>query len=72
MTAADLPVGTIITAYFEEKTHKEGAAKSKVNYIIGIMFHTWDGHPVKQESKRMYLCHKGTWPDQPVILRRGQ
>lgn len=56
MTAMDLPIGTDITAFFETDVRKDGNASVKENSIIGIMFHSWDGHPVKQPSKKMYSC----------------
>ena len=58
MAALDLPVGTGVTAFFERRSHKDGNTKVNENYIIGIMFHSWDGHPVKQQSKKMYPCHE--------------
>jgi len=57
MTALDLPIGTDITAYFETVS-KDGNPVEKENLIIGIMFHSWNGHPVRQQSKKMYLCSR--------------
>jgi hypothetical protein len=57
MTAVDLPIGTDVTAFFEPKTQKDSGKKVKENSIIGIMFHSWDGHPVKQQAKKMYPCY---------------
>ena len=55
MTALDLPIGTDVTAYFEKNVKKDKSSSGE-NLIIGIMFHTWDGHPVRQTAKKMYLC----------------
>jgi hypothetical protein len=56
MTALDLPVGTDVTVFFDTNVHTDGIKSVKENSIIGIMFHSWDGHPVKQPSKKMYSC----------------
>ena len=56
MTALDLPIGTDVTAFFEANARKGGNPPAKENLIIGVMFHSWNGHPVKQPSKKMYLC----------------
>ena len=56
MTALDLPIGTDVTVFFETNVHKDGSTPVKENLIIGIMFHSWDGHPVGQASKKMYSC----------------
>jgi hypothetical protein len=58
MSAADLPIGTDVTVFFETKVRKDGDTSVKENSIVGIMFHSWDGHPVRQASKKMYLCSK--------------
>lgn len=50
MSALDLPVGSDITAFFI------ASGQEKPNSIIGIMFHSWNGHPVKPAARKMYLC----------------
>jgi len=56
MTASDLPIGTDVTVFFEKNMLKDGSSSTRENLIIGIMFHSWDGHPVRQTAKKMYLC----------------
>lgn len=56
MTAKDIPVGTYVTVYFKTATPRNGKSSETENLIIGIMFHSWDGHRVKENSKKMYLC----------------
>ena len=56
MTALDLPIGTDVSVFFVTSVRKEGNTAVKDNLIIGIMFHSWDGHPVAQPSKKMYSC----------------
>lgn len=56
MTALDLPIGTDVTVFFVANARKDKDASVKEPVIIGIMFHSWDGHPVKQALKKMYLC----------------
>ncbi len=60
MTALDLPIGTYVTVFFETSVRKNGNTSVKENSIIGVMFHSWDGHPVKQTAKKTYLCSKPT------------
>ena len=61
MTALDLPVGTDLTVYFQPTPRKEGNTSGKENLIIGIMFHSWEGHPVKPAKKGMYPCATVSW-----------
>jgi hypothetical protein len=56
MTALDLPIGTDVTVFFDKTVHTDGNTSVKENSIIGIMFHSWNGHPIKQTAKKMYLC----------------
>ncbi len=56
MTALDIPIGTDMTAYFQPNARKDAGNSVTENLIVGIMFHSWDGHPVKQQSKKMYSC----------------
>ncbi len=56
MAAIDLPVGTDVTVFFEKNVQKGGSSSTKENLIIGIMFHSWDGHAVRQTAKKMYQC----------------
>lgn len=56
MRALDIPIGTDISAFFETNVRRDGNTSAKENSIIGIMFHSWDGRPVRQQSKKMYLC----------------
>ncbi len=56
MTAPDIPIGTDITAFFQPNARKGAGLSGKDNSIIGIMFHSWNGHPVKQQAKKMYSC----------------
>jgi hypothetical protein len=58
MAAMDLPIGTNVTVFFQTNVRKDGNAVVKENSIIGLMFHSWDGHPVRQTSKKMYLCSR--------------
>jgi hypothetical protein len=60
MTAPDLPIGTYVTVFFETNVRKNGNTSVKENSIIGIMFHSWDGHPVKQTAKKTYFCSRPT------------
>jgi hypothetical protein len=60
MTAIDLPIGTYVTVFLETNVHKNGSTSVKEHSIVGIMFHSWDGHPVKPTAKKMYLCSKPT------------
>jgi len=53
MTALDLPIGTGVSVFFVTSVRKEGDTVVKENSIIGIMFHSWDGHPVAQPSKKI-------------------
>ena len=55
MTASDLAIGTEVTAFFEPKTHKDGGTKVNENFIIGMIFRSWGGHPLKEPTK-MYPC----------------
>ena len=57
MTALDVPIGTDVTAYFQT-VRKEGNSSKKENSILAVMFHSWNGHPVRQQSKKMYLCSR--------------
>lgn len=61
MTALDLPIGTDVTVYFQPTPRKEGSTSVKENLIIGIMFHSWEGHPVKPAKKGMYPCAAVSW-----------
>ena len=56
MTALDLPIGTDVTVFFKKNAKRDANSSTKENLIIGIMFHSWDGHPVRQTAKKMYLC----------------
>ena len=56
MSALDLPIGTDVTVFFEKNVKRDENSSTKANLIIGIMFHSWDGHPVRQTAKKMYLC----------------
>lgn len=58
MTALDVPIGTDVTAFFETIVRNDGNFPAKENLIIGLMFHSWDRHPVKQTSQKMYLCSR--------------
>lgn len=58
MTALDLPVGTDVTAFFVTSVPEDKNSSEKENSIIGIMFHSWNGRPVKPQSKKMYLCSR--------------
>ena len=60
MTALDLPIDTYVTVFFEANVRKNGNTSVKENSIIGIMFHSWAGHPIKQTARKMYLCSRPT------------
>jgi hypothetical protein len=56
MTASDLPVGTVMTAFFNGETKKVNGQKHKENVILAISFDVWQGEKIRDDRKKIYLC----------------
>ncbi len=56
MTASDLPVGTVMTAFFNAETKKVNGQKHKENVILAISFNVWKGEKIRDDQKKIYLC----------------
>ena len=56
MNATDLPEGSVVTAFFQKVTRKEGDKKIKENQIIAISFAEVGGQKISDEERRIYLC----------------
>jgi hypothetical protein len=56
MTASDLPLGTVMTAFFNVETKKVSGQKHKENVILAISFEVWKGEKIRDDRKRVYLC----------------
>jgi hypothetical protein len=57
MTAADFPLGTEVTAFFNEETKKKGhGEKAKENVIIAVAFDSWNGQKITEDKKKIFWC----------------
>jgi hypothetical protein len=56
MTASDVPLGTVMTAFFNAETKKVSGQKHKENVILAISFDVWKGEKIREDRKRIYLC----------------
>jgi hypothetical protein len=54
MTAADIPQGTVLTAFFNRNTRKIDGQKVKENLLIAIAFNVWNGEKI--EKKKIWPC----------------
>jgi hypothetical protein len=56
MMPADIPKGTVMTAFFNARTKKVDGKKIKENVIIGIAFGVWQGQKVPEDRMTIYWC----------------
>ena len=57
MTAADFPLGTEVTAFFNKETKKKNdGEKAKENVIIAVTFDSWNGQKVTEDKKKIFWC----------------
>jgi len=56
MAAADIPQGTVLTAFFNRNTRKVDGQKVKENLIIAIAFDVWNGQKIAEEKKKIWPC----------------
>jgi len=56
MVAADLLMGTVITAFFNSETRKVNGQKLKDNVIIAVSFEVWRGQKIPDDKKKIYMC----------------
>lgn len=56
MTAADIPQGTILTAFFNRSTKKVNGEKIKENLIIAIRFDVWHSQKIAEGKKKIWPC----------------
>jgi hypothetical protein len=56
MTASDLTLGTVITAFFNGETKKVNGQKQKENVILAVSFDVWQGTKIADDKKKIYPC----------------
>ena len=56
MTPADVPLGSVLTAYYYGNTAKKDGLKAKENVILGIAFLSTNGKEIPAEKRRGYQC----------------
>jgi hypothetical protein len=56
MTASDLTLGTVITAFFNGETKKVNGQKQKENVILAVSFEVWQGQKIADDKKKIYPC----------------
>jgi hypothetical protein len=56
MMPADIPKGTVMTAFFNATTKKVDGKKIKENLIIAIAFEVWQGQRAADDKKMIYSC----------------
>ncbi len=64
MNASDIPLGTVMTAFFNVDNRKVDGQKIKENLILAISFITWQGQRIGREQRTVYLLH--SWKARPV------
>lgn len=68
MNAADFPANSVVTAFFQKVTRKEGDKKVKENQIIAISFFEVDGTKIADDKRLIYYCAE---PGQMVFRAYG-
>jgi hypothetical protein len=56
MAATDLPLGTVITAFYNVETKKVNGQKQRDNVILAVSFVVWQGQKIADDKKKIYLC----------------
>jgi hypothetical protein len=56
MMPADIPKGTVMTAFFNATTKKVDGKRIKENLIIAIAFEVWQGQKATEDKKMIYSC----------------
>lgn len=56
MNAVDFPEGSVVTAFFQKVTRKEGDKKIKEIRIIAISFAEVDGQKIADDKRLIYYC----------------
>jgi hypothetical protein len=56
MMPADIPNGTVMTAFYNARTKKVDGKKVKENLIIAIAFEVWHGQKAAEGKKMIYWC----------------
>jgi len=59
MNASDIPLGTVMTAFFNVDNRKVDGQKIKENLILAISFITWQGQNIAEDKRTIYLCTAG-------------
>ena len=56
MSASDLTPGTVLTAFYNKESRKVDGRKEPVNLIVAIMVNVWQGQPIPENKRKIYLC----------------
>jgi len=56
LTAADIPKGTVVVAFYNTETKKVDNKKSTKNIIFAIAFDVWQGQKIPDDRKILYRC----------------
>jgi len=56
MPLTQIPVGSVITVFYDPKTIKVGGQKQKENRMIAIAFQEMNGKPVAEDNKLIFFC----------------
>ena len=56
MEVADIPLGTVMTVFYNHGSRQEGGRKVDENRIIAIAFNEYNGQKVPEEKRLIYLC----------------
>jgi hypothetical protein len=56
MNAPDFPPNSVVTAFFQKITRKEGDKKIKENQVIAISFVEVDGQKIADDKRLIYYC----------------
>ena len=56
MNLLTIPMGSVITAFYESKTVKVEGTKLRENRIFGISFREMDGKPVPEQERTVFYC----------------
>ena len=56
MMPSNVPKGTVLVAFFNKITKKEGGQKLKENVILAIAFDVWQGRKIDDDKRKIYSC----------------
>ncbi len=58
--AADVPSGTVLTAFYNVVSRKVDGKKIEENVIIAISMVVWNGARIPEDKRKIYLCTEQT------------